>query len=172
MEIKCSGGMPLWMTRILSEQHIYHTSFSKYGTAIQSLILSKSKESYYRIYIIASDLSQQAEGQFKTLATDSAEIHIIQESAEKSFVGFHLYDDKETCVASRAALLKFNIAELLPHLDKVLYLDSDIIVKESLETLFSENIDGYYTAAVHESGCMYYNIESRSVPSTSHRIVE
>ena len=126
--------------------------------AIQSLILSKSKESYYRIYIIASDLSQQAEGQFKTLATDSAEIHIIQESAEKSFVGFHLYDDKETCVASRAALLKFNIAELLPHLDKVLYLDSDIIVKESLETLFSENIDGYYTAAVHESGCMYYNI--------------
>ena len=33
MEIKCSGGMPLWMTRILSEQHIYHTSFSKYGTA-------------------------------------------------------------------------------------------------------------------------------------------
>lgn len=33
MELKCSGGLPLWMTEILSEEHIYKTSFSKYGTA-------------------------------------------------------------------------------------------------------------------------------------------
>lgn len=33
MEIKCSGGIPLWMIEILSEEHIYKTSFSKYGKA-------------------------------------------------------------------------------------------------------------------------------------------
>ncbi len=33
MELKCSGGIPTWMTRVLSEAHIYKTSFSKYGTA-------------------------------------------------------------------------------------------------------------------------------------------
>lgn len=38
MEIKCSGGIPLWMTHVLSEQHIYKTSFSKYGTAYQTMI--------------------------------------------------------------------------------------------------------------------------------------
>ncbi len=38
MEIKCSGGVPLWMTRILSENHLYKISFSKYGTAYQTLI--------------------------------------------------------------------------------------------------------------------------------------
>ena len=43
MEVKCSGGMPLWMTRVLSEQHIYHTSFSKYGTAYQTMIYPKTK---------------------------------------------------------------------------------------------------------------------------------
>ena len=43
MEIKCSGGMPLWMTRVLSEQHIYHTSFSKYGTAYRTMIFPKTK---------------------------------------------------------------------------------------------------------------------------------
>ena len=43
MEIKCSGGIPLWMTRVLSEQHIYHTSFSKYGTAYQIMIFPKTK---------------------------------------------------------------------------------------------------------------------------------
>lgn len=38
MEIKCSGGVPLWMTRILSEEQIYRTSFSKYGTAYRQMI--------------------------------------------------------------------------------------------------------------------------------------
>lgn len=38
MEIKCSGGIPLWMTRILSDEHIYKTSFSKYGTAYKAMI--------------------------------------------------------------------------------------------------------------------------------------
>lgn len=43
MEIKCSGGIPLWMTEILSKEHIYKTSFSKYGTAYQTLIYPKLK---------------------------------------------------------------------------------------------------------------------------------
>lgn len=38
MEIKCSGGIPLWMAHILSEEHIYKTSFSKYGTAYRTMI--------------------------------------------------------------------------------------------------------------------------------------
>jgi hypothetical protein len=33
MELKCSGGIPIWLTKVLSEEHIYKTSFSKYGTA-------------------------------------------------------------------------------------------------------------------------------------------
>ncbi len=38
MEIKCSGGMPLWMTSVLSENKIYKTSFSKYGMAYKEFI--------------------------------------------------------------------------------------------------------------------------------------
>ena len=41
MEIKCAGGIPLWLTKILSAEHIYKTSFSKYGTAYAALILPK-----------------------------------------------------------------------------------------------------------------------------------
>ena len=41
MEIKCSGGIPLWMTEFLSKNKIYKTSFSKYGTAYQQLIFPK-----------------------------------------------------------------------------------------------------------------------------------
>ncbi|MDD6187380.1 MAG: polyphosphate polymerase domain-containing protein [Oscillospiraceae bacterium] len=38
MEIKCSAGIPLWMARVLSEEHIYKMSFSKYGAAYQTMI--------------------------------------------------------------------------------------------------------------------------------------
>lgn len=43
MEIKTSGGIPLWMTKVLSEERIFHTSFSKYGVAYQTMIFPKYK---------------------------------------------------------------------------------------------------------------------------------
>jgi len=43
MEIKCSGGIPLWMVHALSQEHIYKTSFSKYGTAYQTMIFPNTK---------------------------------------------------------------------------------------------------------------------------------
>lgn len=44
MELKCSGGIPLWLVRVLSEEKLYKTSFSKYGTAYQRLIFPQIKE--------------------------------------------------------------------------------------------------------------------------------
>ena len=41
MELKCSGGIPLWMVEVLSRERIYKTSFSKYGTAYSTLIFSE-----------------------------------------------------------------------------------------------------------------------------------
>lgn len=40
MEIKVAGGLPLWMARALSEQNIFKTSFSKYGTAYADILRS------------------------------------------------------------------------------------------------------------------------------------
>lgn len=33
MELKTAGGIPLWMTQVLTEQKLFRTSFSKYGLA-------------------------------------------------------------------------------------------------------------------------------------------
>ncbi len=43
MELKTPGGIPLWMVRFLSENHIRKISFSKYGTAYGQLMTSISK---------------------------------------------------------------------------------------------------------------------------------
>lgn len=41
MEIKTVDSIPLWMTRVLSENKIYQTSFSKYGNAYKQIFLSR-----------------------------------------------------------------------------------------------------------------------------------
>lgn len=38
MELKVSGGIPLWLTQFLTQEHITKTSFSKYGTAYRQLM--------------------------------------------------------------------------------------------------------------------------------------
>ncbi|MBR3016564.1 MAG: polyphosphate polymerase domain-containing protein [Clostridia bacterium] len=38
MELKTPGGLPMWMVRFLSENRIYQTSYSKYGTAYQHML--------------------------------------------------------------------------------------------------------------------------------------
>lgn len=37
MELKTSGGIPLWMSDVLTRNHLYKTSFSKYGTAYRQI---------------------------------------------------------------------------------------------------------------------------------------
>lgn len=46
MEIKTGGGIPLWMTHVLTREHIYKTSFSKYGTAYEKIIFPQHKGDY------------------------------------------------------------------------------------------------------------------------------
>lgn len=38
MEIKIAEAMPLWLVKLLSDNHIYKTSFSKYGCAYQEML--------------------------------------------------------------------------------------------------------------------------------------
>lgn len=44
MEIKCMGGIPMWLTEILSREKLYKTSFSKYGIMYQTVIYPNLKE--------------------------------------------------------------------------------------------------------------------------------
>lgn len=39
MEIKTGGGIPLWMSHFLTKHKIFKTSYSKYGTAYQTMII-------------------------------------------------------------------------------------------------------------------------------------
>lgn len=55
----------------------------------------------------------------------------------------------------KAALLRLCLPDLLPELDKILYLDGDIIVNGNLSPLFSLDITSYYVAAGKDSAGIY-----------------
>ena len=40
MELKVAGGLPLWLARVLSEQRVFRSSFSKYGAAYRDIFLA------------------------------------------------------------------------------------------------------------------------------------
>ncbi|MDO5391406.1 MAG: polyphosphate polymerase domain-containing protein [Eubacteriales bacterium] len=44
MEIKTTGGIPLWMSETLTRNHLYKISFSKYGTAYQQIQNAERKK--------------------------------------------------------------------------------------------------------------------------------
>ena len=49
MELKCPGAIPMWMTKILSVEKLYKTSFSKYGTAYCSFMEEAPGERAHQI---------------------------------------------------------------------------------------------------------------------------
>ena len=44
MELKTPGGLPLWLTSVLTRFHIYQTSFSKYGACYQKHLLPRMRK--------------------------------------------------------------------------------------------------------------------------------
>ena len=51
MELKTPDSIPLWMAKVLTQQKIYKTSFSKYGTTYKNIVCRKQNEEAGRIFI-------------------------------------------------------------------------------------------------------------------------
>lgn len=47
MEIKTPGGIPLWMVKALTGERLHKTSFSKYGSAYQTMFMREKGEAVY-----------------------------------------------------------------------------------------------------------------------------
>lgn len=128
------------------------------ATAITSLLENKDESTYYNIYLVVSDLSQNNIDKFLKYSGEKSSVNII-ECSSKKYESLHNFDSSQPCCASISALLKFELPNLLNHLDKVLYLDGDILVHGDLSELFNTHLDQEYVAAVKDSGKMYYSSE-------------
>jgi lipopolysaccharide biosynthesis glycosyltransferase len=93
-----------------------------------------------RVWAIVDDLDARVALEFEKAARP----------IEVNFVTPRSWDLPLYGADSQAVYSRLQLAELLPDLDTVLYLDCDVIVLDSLENLLSINVDNYGIAAVQD----------------------
>ena len=124
------------------------------AVAITSLIKSKKADSCYNIYIVTAELSDENVEAFNKFNQKGIKVQVIKASLDK-FKGMHKQQKGSICVASEAALLKFELPNLLKRHQKILYLDGDILVKGDLSELFEIDIKDNLCAAAYDTGRLY-----------------
>lgn len=119
------------------------------ATAIKSIELNSSKNRNYDILILNKDISAQNKKRITSMVTDKKNfsIRFIDISVKtKEFAKF--YTRGHFTIETWFRLL---LPDILKKYDKVLYLDSDLVVNADVGILYEENIDGYLLAACHDA---------------------
>lgn len=112
--------------------------------AITSAIENKKTNSFYNIYIICNDVSEENIEIIKKLEKKGTSIQIIETENANEFIDLEIDD----IPATYTAIYKFNIPKILFDKEKVIYLDGDIIVNDDLTELFNYDIGNNYVGAV------------------------
>lgn len=114
--------------------------------ALNSAIVNKKTDNYYNVYILCVDLSEKDMSEFKKFENNNVNIITIPLSVDMFRNAFK--NKINLFYISEADLFKFFIPDLFKNLDKILYLDSDILVLDDLEQLYNTDIKDKYIAAV------------------------
>lgn len=167
--------MPIQIVFITDEKYVMPTT-----VAITSILENKKKSTSYHFYILGNTLSSTSKSIINKLKTDDTEITIIDSAKELNF------KSGANAHVSKTACLKFYLPEILENLDKVLYLDSDIIVQKDLTDLYETNICDYYLASCLDalatsvsydnryfnSGVMLLNLEKMRKDNIPNKLIE
>lgn len=115
--------------------------------ALASLLDNASKEFFYSIFVLTSNLKQENKDSILKQKTENSNIEFISLSKELDKIQdmFHLRD-----YYSKETYYRIFIPNLFPQYKKVLYLDCDITVLKDVSELYNTSIHGYYVAAAVE----------------------
>lgn len=143
-----------------------------------SLIESKRDTTVYDVFILALECKRECELRVKEIDTKGCPVTVISVSA-KRYEGI-----KQIAHISVAGLVKFDVCDIVDNYDKVIYLDSDLIIKNDLSELFEYDICEYYMGGVLEisaivtgeqqinSGVLLMNLHKMRKDRMSSRLLE
>lgn len=117
-------------------------------TAVYSMLTNASREFHYDIYVLSSKPDFSKFNVMKDFLEQCgyATVRVVDVS--------HLLSDYSLTTnnahISQETYYRFLIQDILPYYDKVLYLDSDLIIKADISTLYSTVLEDNYLAAVKD----------------------
>ena len=133
----------------LDEEYVLCT-----GVALTSLYQHRNPERKYHVYLFADNVPEEKQALFLAFSGPNFIVEVFDISDEKKFKHFNRMHYAQH--VSATALLKFELPQLLSGIDKVLYLDGDILIRDSLEELYDTNIAGKYAAVCKDFGAASY----------------
>ena len=119
--------------------------------AIYSAIENKCPKSQYNFHIMTMELTPNDITELKKFETDDVKISVLEQEE------IDLFYIRDTHV-SKTALLKYYIPKVLNNLDKVLYIDTDVLVLQDLNKIFATDITDVYLAAVKDPSWFFENM--------------
>lgn len=144
-------------------------NYSKYaGVVIASILLNSNNDDILNFYILDGNINNENKEKIlslKSIKDCNITFVPIEESLFEVYknIGTHSY-------ISLSTYYRLKLASLLPQIDKILYLDCDVIVNSDINDLFKTDISEYYAAGVMdtamkssgwvpkmENGNIYYN---------------
>jgi len=118
--------------------------------AINSAKEMKCPNSQYNFNVMTMDISESDVAALKALEGNGVTVNVLpQKEADLFYI-------RDTHV-SKTSLLKYYIAEALPNLSKVLYLDSDVLVLHDLNQIYQTDISNVYLAIVKDPSWFFEN---------------
>ena len=154
--------------------------------SINSVIRSVSGTDFsVSIHIIAVDVPEKKQEELRKLSSGNVTVRLLNCGNKLKDVGLdHFY-------VSKAALLKFQLPEIFPELDRLLYIDGDIILYPSFVKIFDFDIADKYAAVVQDmfatiygfagklghpkyfnSGMMYLNLKRMRDAHITEKLIE
>ena len=141
------------------------------ATAIQSLVSNADCKRNYDIVILQNNISKESQKNIKTHFEKNKNIsvrfhdinHIIEKYDELFYITGHF---------SKATYFRFFIPEIFKNYSKVLYLDSDIIVKDDISVLFDSLPDNVMAAVAKEYLMQAYYLKDKETRNYIDNVLE
>lgn len=111
------------------------------ATALQSMVEHISEENNYDIIILHNDLTQDDQMRLSYAAAGRNNVSIRFLNPEPLFDDYTLY---ESATITKETYYRLIIPEYFPHYDKIVYLDSDLVVLTDVAQLYRTDLQGNY----------------------------
>lgn len=117
-------------------------------TTLFSMLENASQESIYRIFIFHKNICEQTRKTISEFFAKYPNTTIIFKDVKSLLKNYHLKTNNKHI--SVETYYRFLIQDALPEFDKVLYLDSDLIIEGDVSKLFKQDIEDNLLAAVYD----------------------
>lgn len=123
--------------------------------ALKSLIANASKSYRYHVHVLCTDISEAQRRKLYRLATNHVRVFFDDVSGELAHLKNRLHTRDDYSVTTYYRLF---IPDKFPQYDKVIYLDSDIIVLKDISELYFTELGGNCVGAVRDAVMMQTEI--------------